>query len=202
MSRDRTNSWVPAEGLLDEKSSWRILSLPVPKFGLRVLLVVVTVLFLLLGTSYLVRMQVWDWRPLQEPGILVANTGVLILSSIALQWAKACAETDRIKEVRQGFLVAGILTCVFLAGQLYAWSEIRDTAVFLERNPSTSFFYLVTLIHGLHLVGGLVAWVRTSLRIRRGVAIAEVRMSIEMCAVYWHFLLAVWLVFYGLMLST
>ena len=202
MSRDRANSWVPAEGLLDEKSSWRILSLPVPKFGLGVLLSVVTVLFLLLGTSYLVRMQVWDWRPLQEPGILVANTAVLILSSIALQWAKACAETDRIKEVRQGFLAAGLLTCVFLVGQLYAWSEIRHTVVFLERNPSTSFFYLVTLIHGLHLVGGLVAWVRASLRIRRGAAIAQVRMSIEMCAVYWHFLLAVWLVFYGLMLST
>ncbi len=202
MSRDRANSWVPAEGLLDEKSSWRILSLPVPKFGLGVLLSVVTVLFLLLGTSYLVRMQVWDWRPLQEPGILVANTAVLILSSIALQWAKTCAETDRIKEVRQGFLAAGLLTCVFLVGQLYAWSEIRHTVVFLERNPSTSFFYLVTLIHGLHLVGGLVAWVRASLRIRRGAAIAQVRMSIEMCAVYWHFLLAVWLVFYGLMLST
>ena len=61
--------------------------------------------------------------------------------------------------------------------------------VFLERNPSTSFFYLVTMIHGLHLVGGLVAWVRASLRIRRGAAIAQVRMSIEMCAVYWHFLL-------------
>jgi len=193
---------VPAEGLLEEKSSWRILSLPVPKFGLGVLLSVVTVLFLLLGTSYLVRMQVWDWRPLQEPGILVANTAVLILSSIALQWAKTCAETDRIKEVRQGFLAAGLLTCVFLVGQLYAWSEIRHTVVFLERNPSTSFFYLVTLIHGLHLVGGLVAWVRASLRIRRGAAIAQVRMSIEMCAVYWHFLLAVWLVFYGLMLST
>jgi cytochrome c oxidase subunit 3 len=147
-------------------------------------------------------MQAWDWRPLQEPGILVANTAVLILSSIVLQWAKACAETDRIKEVRQGFLAAGLLICVFLAGQLYAWSEIRHTGVFLERNPSTSFFYLVTLIHGLHLVGGLVAWVRASLRIRRGVAIAQVRMSIEMCAVYWHFLLAVWLVFYGLMLST
>jgi len=202
VSRDRANSWVPAEGLLDEKSSWRILSLPVPKFGLGVLLSVVTVLFLLLGTSYLVRMQVWDWRPLQEPGILVANTAVLILSSIALQWAKTCAETDRIKEVRQGFLAAGLLTCVFLVGQLYAWSEIRHTVVFLERNPSTSFFYLVTLIHGLHLVGGLVAWVRASLRIRRGAAIAQVRMSIEMCAVYWHFLLAVWLVFYGLMLST
>lgn len=202
MSRDRANSWVPAEGLLEEKSSWRILSLPVPKFGLGVLLSVVTVLFLLLGTSYLVRMQVWDWRPLQEPGILVANTAVLILSSIALQWAKTCAETDRIKEVRQGFLAAGLLTCVFLVGQLYAWSEIRHTVVFLERNPSTSFFYLVTLIHGLHLVGGLVAWVRASLRIRRGAAIAQVRMSIEMCAVYWHFLLAVWLVFYGLMLST
>jgi len=202
VSRDRANSWVPAEGLLEEKSSWRILSLPVPQFGLRVLLAVVTVLFLLLGTSYLVRMQVWDWRPLQEPGILVANTAVLILSSIALQWAKTCAETDRIKEVRQGFLAAGLLTCVFLVGQLYAWSEIRHTVVFLERNPSTSFFYLVTLIHGLHLVGGLVAWVRASLRIRRGAAIAQVRMSIEMCAVYWHFLLAVWLVFYGLMLST
>jgi cytochrome c oxidase subunit III len=91
---------------------------------------------------------------------------------------------------------------LFLAGQLVAWQQIRSSGYLLEGNPATSFFYLITLIHGLHLIGGLVAWVRIFVRFIHGNSLLQIRVSIELCAIYWHFLLVVWLIFYGLMLST
>ena len=66
----------------------------------------------------------------------------------------------------------------------------------------TRFFYLITGLHGVHLLGGLVAWFRASVRLWRGAEVAKIRMSVELCAVYWHFLLVVWLVMFGLLLVT
>ena len=60
----------------------------------------------------------------------------------------------------------------------------------------------MTALHALHLLGGLVAWVRTSAKVRRGDALDKVRLSVELCAVYWHFLLVIWLVMFALMLFT
>ena len=69
-------------------------------------------------------------------------------------------------------------------------------------NPANGFFYLITGLHGLHLLGGLVAWGRTSDKVWRGFEPAQVRLSVELCAVYWHFLLVVWLVLFALLLLT
>ena len=73
---------------------------------------------------------------------------------------------------------------------------------FASSNPANAFFYLITGLHGLHLLGGLVAWGRTMSRLGRGDEIARLGASAELCAIYWHFLLAVWLVLFGLMLFT
>ncbi|MGH8500073.1 MAG: cytochrome c oxidase subunit 3 [Methylococcales bacterium] len=159
-------------------------------------------LFSLLLVAYTSRMQISDWRPLPEPGILWLNTGVLMLSSAALQWAKSAWRRGAFGVLRKALLSAGILAGLFLAGQLFAWRQIQSSGFLLEGNPATSFFYLITLIHGLHLVGGLVAWFRTFVRFLRGKSLLGIRISIELCTVYWHFLLVVWLIFYGLMLST
>ena len=202
MSRVKSKSWVPAEGIPDESNPGALLGLPKPVFGLRVILSVVSMIFFLLLISYLSRMQIGDWHPLPEPPILWVNTAILLLSSAALQWAKNAWSRAALGEVRKGLLAAGILTGLFLIGQLRAWFEIRDSGYLLEGNPATSFFYLITLIHGLHLLGGLVAWLRTYLRIIHGQSLLRIRMGIELCTVYWHFMLAVWLIFYGLMLST
>jgi cytochrome c oxidase subunit III len=70
-------------------------------------------------------------------------------------------------------------------------------------NPATAFFYLFTGVHGLHLLGGLVVWARTVARMTRSdVELIDVRLSVELCTVYWHYLLLVWLVLFAVLLST
>ncbi len=61
---------------------------------------------------------------------------------------------------------------------------------------------MLTAVHAVHLFGGLVAWGRTILKVWQGVEVGDIRMSVEMCAIYWHFLLVVWLVLFGLLLFT
>ncbi len=68
--------------------------------------------------------------------------------------------------------------------------------------PANAFYYLITALHGVHLLGGLVAWGWTGNRVRRGFEANQVSLSVELCAVYWHFLLLVWLVLFGLLLLT
>ena len=96
----------------------------------------------------------------------------------------------------------GALAGVFLVGQLAAWQQMVGLGYFASSNPANAFFYLITGLHGLHLLGGLVAWGRTMSRLGRGDEIARLGASAELCAIYWHFLLAVWLVLFGLMLFT
>ena len=73
---------------------------------------------------------------------------------------------------------------------------------FMASNPANAFFYLLTALHGLHLLGGLWVWGRTTTRVWEGTKVSEVRLSVELCTVYWHFLLLVWLALFGLLLST
>src|SRR5690606_16762018 len=99
-------------------------------------------------------------------------------------------------------VAAGVLTFAFLAGQLLVWKQLADAGVFLASNPAHAFFYLLTAVHALHMLGGLVAWARTTVKVWRGTEVARVRLSVELCAIYWHFLLLVWLVLFVLLLST
>ncbi len=179
-----------------------LFSLPSVTLGLRVFLAVATVVFSLLVIVYADRMAFEDWRPLPEPWLLWPNTAMLVLSSIALQWARVSARRGQIDGVMVGLLVGGVFTFIFLAGQLWTWRELVALGYYAASNPANAFFYLITALHGVHLLGGLVAWARTSDKVRRGLRADQVRLSIELCAVYWHFLLFVWLVMFGLLLFT
>ena len=80
---------------------------------------------------------------------------------------------------------------------------MRGTEFFTPANPALAFFYLLTAVHGLHLLGGLYVWGRTLVRMRRkDVEAIDVQLSVELCSVYWHFLLFVWLGVFAVMLST
>ena len=176
--------------------------LPPAYLGLKVLLAVVAVIFSLLVVTYAGRMGLGDWRPLHEPWLLWPNTAVLILGSIALHWAVMNARRGDIDGLRTGMLAGGALVAVFLVGQLAAWQQLLTLGYYASENPANAFFYLITGLHGLHLLGGLVAWARTMGKLRRGYEIARLGASVELCAIYWHFLLAVWLIVFALMLFT
>jgi len=179
-----------------------VLSRPAAKTALGVFLAVVTSVFALFISAYAMRMHFGDWSPVQEPRLLTWNTGLLIVTSGAMQWTVVAARRGEINAVRQGLIAGGVLTFAFLAGQLLVWKQLNDAGVFLRSNPANAFFYLLTAVHGVHLLGGLVAWARTTAKAWRGIEMAKVRLSVELCAIYWHFLLLVWLVLFALLLST
>lgn len=178
------------------------------KIGLWAFLAVITSLFALFISAYYMRMghghgDVHDWHPLVEPPVLWFNTAMLILGSIAMQWTRAKITQADLPRARSGLLAGGLLTLAFLVGQFIAWREIRLSGFFTPNNPAIAFFYLLTAVHGAHLLGGLYVWARTLLRMRRkDIEAIDVRMSVELCTVYWHYLLLVWLVLFALLLST
>ena len=126
-----------------------------------------------------------------------------MLGSIAMQWARMAAERDLPKQMRARLVTGGILTGAFIVGQLLAWRELDGTAFVTRANPAVEFFYLLTAVHGLHVLGGLAVWARTVVKLAAPAAKAvDVRQVVVLCTIYWHYLLLVWLVLFGLMLST
>jgi cytochrome c oxidase subunit III len=174
-------------------------SLPTAKIGLGVFLVVAGSLLVLLVSAYTMRMAMEDWRPLPQPGLLWVNTGVLVASSLALHRARTAARSGEREGIRSWLLVGGLAALAFLVGQVLAWKQLVAAGYRLSTNPADAFFYLITAIHGLHVLGGLVALGRTGAKLRRGAGMEALRLSAELCATYWHFLLAVWIVLFCLL---
>ena len=177
------------------------LSLPPVKVGLGVFLAVATSLFALLISAYYMRMAGADWTTLAVPKGLWLNTGALVLSSVAMQWARVAVRRGRMDRVNIGLIAAGIFTFCFLAGQLWVWQQLNASGYFVAANPANAFFYLLTAIHGLHLLGGLWVWGKTTAKAGRGGAVGEIRLSVELCTVYWHYLLLVWVALFALLLK-
>jgi len=175
---------------------------PPSKIGLMAFIAVVTSLFALFLSAYMMRMQLGDWRPLPEPDLLWLNTAVLVLASFAFQLTRRAVTRGQLLTVKTGLLAGGAFTVLFLLGQLVAWQQLSTSGYFITGNPANAFFYLLTALHGLHLLGGMWVWGRTTARVLKGADVENVRLSVELCTVYWHYLLLVWVGLFGLLLST
>lgn len=191
--------WIAQRGVVADA---RGLSGSTPKVTLGVFLCVASVLFGLFIAAYFIRMGYADWRPIPVPVLLWLNTVILIAGSIFMQWSVVSARRDRRETMRLGLYMGGGCAIVFLVGQLLAWRQLGELGYFIDSNPSNGFFYMLTAVHGIHLLGGLVAWVRAVIRTQKTSDTGRIRMILELCATYWHFLLLVWLVLFGLTLMT
>lgn len=194
-----TAPWVE-QRTVDMSGRDGALSLLPVQVGLGVFLAVATSLFALLITAYHMRMMEADWTDLDLPRVLWLNSGVLVLASVAMQWTLVAARRGQIDAVRKGLAASGVFSFAFLAGQVWAWRQLNASGQFTAFNPAYAFFLLLTAMHGIHLLGGLAVWARATVRAARGTDFARVRLSVELCAVYWHFLLVVWAVLFAVLL--
>jgi cytochrome c oxidase subunit 3 len=174
---------------------------PAARMALWVFLGVATSLFVLFVSAYAMRLGLADWSPLPRPRLLVLNTALLVSASLAMQWTVHAARRAAGDDVRRGLVASGVLTVGFLVGQLIVWKQMNDAGFFLSSNAAAAFFYLFTAVHGLHVLGGLVAWARGVLRAWRAEDPAAIRLGVELCATYWHYLLLVWVALYALLVS-
>lgn len=200
---------MPWKGHLDEAgaeaanpAAGGALALPPEKTALRFFLGVVAVMFALFITAYFVRMELADWRPMPESPLLWLNTLLLFLSSITLQWTLMALKKGESGQVKTGLLLGGLLTAGFVFGQVSVWREMSANGYVLYNNPANAFFYVLTGIHALHILGGLCVWIRATFRVWTGATMEKIRLSVELCTVYWHFLLLVWLVLFALLSYT
>jgi len=178
------------------------LPLPTIKIGLGVFMAVATSLFALSISAYLMRREGVDWRPLAPPMVLWFNTASLALGSVFFQRARNASRSGQAAGMRRGLLAGGACTLAFLAGQFWAWRSLDAAGYYVASNPANAFFYFLTALHGLHLLGGLWVWGATLVKMRRGAALEQVRMSVELCTAYWHFLLVIWMILFGVLLFT
>jgi cytochrome c oxidase subunit 3 len=207
LSRQRLTAkpWLEV-GVIGDIGGAQLPVAPKAKIGLGVFLAVAGSLFALLVSAYSMRMAMADWRILPVPPVLWLNTVLLIFASVALQMAVAAGRRDEFGRVQFTLLVAYLLSLAFLVGQALAWRQLVASGYFAADNPANAFFYLITAIHGLHVLGGLVALSRATAKVFDGSqappprTLGEIRLSVELCAMYWHFLLLVWLVLFSFLM--
>ena len=133
---------------------------------------------------------------------------MLVLASGALQIARNRIDKDQLEHGRAHFAAGGLLTLLFLVGQVLAWRLANPNGILGASSPAYSLFVLVTAAHGLHLIGGLFVLGRTATHLFRGIdkagviARSRMRLSVQLCTTYWHWLLLIWLGLFALLLST
>ena len=205
-----TKSWE-GQGTDDGRTLGQVGSSTAARTGLWVFLAVASSFFALFITAYLMRMSpevvkgvdLRDWRPVTEPRILWLNTVLLLAGSCGMQLASAALRRGQFERARAGMLAGGVFAIAFLAGQWLAWRQLQAAGYYLAGNPANAFFYVLTGLHALHLLGGLFVWGRATRRLSRGRTVTELtRQGVELCTLYWHFLLVVWLVLFALLLLT
>src|SRR5208282_4988636 len=160
--------------------------------GVAIAIVAILMFFMALASAFLIRKGTGGWVPVRIPGLLWVNTAILLTSSATLEMARKRLAKSDLSGFRRLWQVTTILGVLFLAGQLVAWRILAGQGIYLATNPASSFFYIFTGAHALHLLGGVcallyVAWRNfDQAKVRRGVAAA-------VASYYWHFRDALWL---------
>ncbi|MDA2934511.1 heme-copper oxidase subunit III [Acidobacteria bacterium AH-259-D05] len=139
-----------------------------------------------------------DWQATALPGILWPNTVLLLASSFTLEKARRCYEIQA--RFQRWWWVTTALGVTFLAGQLLAWQQLVAGGVYVNTNPSSSFFYLLTGTHGVHLLGGVIALLYLAWKVRRRNLNTPGATIVGVTALYWHFMDGLWLYLFVLLL--
>lgn len=169
------------------------LSMNPKKFALWLFMVSIVMIFAALTSAYLVRMAEGNWLVFETPSMLTITTVVLFLSSITLHIAYKSAQKDNLTTLKIFISLTFILGIIFLAGQYEAWNELVAMKVFFVGNPSGSFLYVLTGVHAVHLVTGLVYLLIVLVNSYRLKIHSKNMVQMEMCTTYWHFLDGLWI---------
>ncbi len=183
---DRDGSRVPGAGLL----------------AMRVVLVSVTALFVTIGIVYFARSRSGaNWQHIQTPRLLWLSTALILASSWTLENARRWFDRKDSRRYVRSLTVTMSIGLAFLASQVLALQELVSQGIYLQHNPHSSLFYVVTAAHGFHLLGGMGALCYLLIRASNDPAIVLFdydgqRSRFRTSALYWHFLAAIWLVIF------
>ena len=160
--------------------------------GIALGIVSVLMFFMALASAYLVRRGSPDWVAVRVPGLMWFNTAVLLVSSGALEMARKRLGLLDAVGFRRLWAVTTILGVAFLIGQVVAWRQLVGEGIYLASNPASSFFYIFTGAHALHLLGGVGALSYVAWRNFERAQVTRV-VAAEVTSYYWHFMDGLWL---------
>lgn len=163
------------------------------KLGLWVGLGSITMLFAAFTSAYIVRSAGGDWVPLEVPPILWVNTVIIVLSSVVMEVARRAFFAWRPVAFRKWLLATAVLGVAFLAGQVMAWGHLAAQGIYLQSHPHSSFFYVLTGLHAVHLLAGVLALSYVLVLAMRYRLTPGESSSPSVCATYWHFVGAIWI---------
>ena len=172
------------------------------RLGLWIFLATVSMLFAAFTSAYIVRRSGADWRRIALPSILWLNTLVLAASSVALEAARWRGTRCRWRAASVAFAAAIALGLAFLAGQVLAWRQLIAAGVYAPASPHSSFFYMLTGVHGLHIVAALAVLAWGAAKTWTGAGRRDPRRwtaLVGICRTFWHFLGGVWVYLFVLL---
>ena len=143
-------------------------------------------------SAYIVRQADGNWVIFELPVYFWITTAIILFSSVTMHWAYLSAKRDNLEAAKLAIALTTVLGMVFLLVNM-AWGELVNEYIHLVGNPSGSFVYVITGLHGLHIMGGVVFLIVVLVSIFQLKVHSKNLMQIEMCATYWHFLGGLWL---------
>src|SRR5690606_27929973 len=163
------------------------------KFAIWLFIVSVVMIFAGLTSAFIVRQSEGNWLEYELPNILWFTSGIIILSSFFMQWALKSAKKDQLENLKSGLIITTLLGIVFLVGQWFSWVALVDIDVYFVGNPAGSFLYVLTGLHAVHLLSGVIFLIIMLISSFRYQVHSKRLVKLEMCATYWHFLGGLWL---------
>ncbi len=175
------------------------------RIGMWVAIAAILMMFAALTSAYVFRAGTRDWRPISIPPLMWASTLVIVVSSATFELARRSLKRDDGRKYRLWLWASLALGALFIALQLLAWRRLVAQGVYLATNPHSSFFYVLTGLHGLHLAGGIAGLGYLIARARR--ESGEVKRQTkavgaaraDAVGIYWHFMDGLWLYLFGLL---
>ena len=168
------------------------------RIGMWVGLASIAMMFTSLSSAYIVRYaSANDWLPLAVPRAMFASTALIVISSITIELARRTLKRSFQDAYRRYLLFTVLLGLAFLVSQLISWRQLARQGIYLASNPHSSFFYLLTGAHAVHLFGGLLAlaflWLRWRREVSGSALIAKRQATTDAVTIYWHFMDGLWI---------
>lgn len=163
------------------------------KFALWLFLVSVVMIFAGLTSAFIVRQSEGNWLEYELPQIFWITSGIIVLSSLSMHWAYRAAKNDQLDQLKVALGITTALGIAFLVGQWYSWVALVDMDVYFVGNPAGSFLYVLTGLHAIHLISGVIFLIIVLISSFRYKIHSKRLTTLDMCATYWHFLGGLWL---------
>ena len=169
------------------------LSMHPQKFAMWLFIVTVVMLFAAMTSAYIVRQAEGNWLQFNLPDSLYVSSVIILLSSVTMHWAYISAKKDAFRNLKLAIIITTVLGFTFTLSQWQVWKDLVAMDVFFVGNPAGSFMYVITGLHVVHLLGGVVFLAIIFVKVFQYKVHAKNMVSIEMCSTYWHFLDGLWL---------